>query len=183
MFYHHASGMTRSHVANMIIKNQLPIVYTTSALKIDVPNLPFVSFDYTLQASTIMKDIKVKAAERRLAEQQHAREKELVEKRKLEEKKKVDLEKRFHFLVNQAEGGIHHERFKNKEVKDVSRDDFEAFSSYISKKIENYKEALKLVEDSEVKKKLEQCLVIEKQIQLKKQRREKMTRMIDKLLS
>jgi hypothetical protein len=162
---------TTRYTVQFAIKDERPLIYSANELKINILNLPQISFNYVTQAPIIIEKIKQKKLEE-----------ELAEHKKLEEDKKSNQEKRFNSLLMDAENIMYANKFKDKKPKEISKVDLIEFSLYNSKKIELYNEALKIKEDNEVRNKLVQCNEFEKEIEERKQKIERTNRILNELL-
>jgi len=142
------------YVVNFDIKDETPIIYSTSELKIDIPNLTSTSFNYTTQASEMVERLNRKQLE-----------KETEDQVQLDEKKKLELEERFKSLVNSINFLEDSDKFEYFKTKKMPKTLMGAYFIYNRKKMNIYIEALKIKEDIPTKNKLVECELIEKEIE------------------
>ena len=115
------------------LDNVQDVIFTTQDLKIQNIN---VTFNYNKEAPMILEDMR---------------------KEELRKKEEKDKDVKFKRLVDGIDDGVFAEKFKGKKFKEIEKADYGAYIKYNQWKVKTYQRALKIKEDAEVRKKMEEC--------------------------
>ena len=163
------------------------VIFNTEVLKIKNVN---ATFNYNKEASAILESVKKAElledqANQREREEKYKKEREKEEK-ELEIQKKQDDEQMFATLVRETDNVVFAEKFKGKKPKEIAKADYGDYVRYNKHKVVIYQRALKIKEDAEVRKKMEECQADAQQTQAledKKQKQNKTMKTLGNIIS